>query len=171
MNLHDDRQAAAEGGATAAELAWLADRFVLGELDASQTALAEALLVEDDAFAEAVARSSRIILSLVAAGGTTSAPPAGPRIRVGTSTGRRRLPAGVVAGLAACLALAAWIAAPRPAAPPEPRDMVHIWRQVAEADWQAGESGEEAADEPDVVPHWMSVAIALDAAEPRILEN
>jgi|GEM_PF-6441639 len=152
------------------DLTWLADRLVLGELGADQAMAAEARLGADEAFAAAVTRSSRLISALLAAGPATPSTQAAARGRFQEASGWRRLPE-MAAVLAGSLALVVWLATLRPAAVPQPRDMLHIWRQVEEADWLPGEGNDETALESDVVPEWMHAALTLGVADSRILEN
>ena len=165
--------AAAPGDDRPADLDWLADRFVLGELSADEEQAVVDRLADDDALAAAVARSSRVIAALRA-----TPPGSGEPATPAASRARTRL--GVAAAVAAALALVAcwpWLA-PRsgPAvADGGPREVVRLWRQADESVWQEEEP--LAEDEPvdgDAVPDWMLAAVGLDkplAPEQRVQEN
>ncbi len=144
------------------DLAWLADRFVLGELDSAETFAAEARLVEDEAFAVAVAQSSRLIAAVRAADPpetVTRAP--WPRRRLATSA------------LAAALCLViALVLMPSRQPRPVPTDIVRFWRQADVPDLPRVEvSHDHETTDADIVPDWMLEAVALGADNSDVLEN
>ena len=163
---------AAAGDDRQADLDWLADRFVLGELSAHEEHAVVDRLAADDSLAAAVARSSLVIAALRATphGSVKPATLAAPRIRIAVA----------VAAVAAAVALVAcWpLLAPRfgPVVTDSgPREVVRLWRQADETVWAEEEPLLE--DEPadgDAVPDWMLAAVGLDATsalEPRVQEN
>jgi hypothetical protein len=162
----------AAGDDRLADLDWLADRFVLGELAADDEQAVVDRLADDDPLAAAVARSSRLLTALLAAGPPAATPPAVARCSVVEKPPwPRRHAAWLATGLAAGLAFAAWFVASWPAFGPQPREVVRIWRQAEQSEWPVGDAGDEATVEVDVVPDWMLAAVALDAGESEILEN
>lgn len=167
---------AAPGADRPADLDWLADRFVLGELSADEEQAVVDRLAADDALVAAVARSSRIIAALRAV------PPAFVQPATAASSWTRPQPwiATVAVAVAAAVALIAcwpWLA-PRsgPAvADGGPREVVRLWRQADETAWPEEDPLPE--DEPldgEAVPGWMLAAVGLDGAsslEPGVQEN
>jgi hypothetical protein len=168
----DHRPLEAAGDDRSADLDWLADRFVLGELSAEDEQAVVDRLADDDPLAAAIARSSRLIAALHAPH-SVSLQPAQP------AASRTRLVLAVVSVAAAVALVACWPAvAPRsgPAiADGGPREVVRLWRQVDETAWPEEEP--LAEDEPvdgDAVPDWMIAAVGLDATsarEPGVQEN
>lgn len=163
---------AAAGDDRPADLDWLADRFVLGELSADDEQAVVDRLATDDALAAAVARSSRVIAALraIPPASVEPATPASSRTRITVA-------AAAVAAALAIVACWPWLA-PRsgpPVADGGPREVVRLWRQADETAWP--EEDPLAEDEPvdgDAVPDWMLAAVGLDGAsslEPRVQEN
>lgn len=147
------------------DLAWLADRFVLGDLDASEEEVVLARLDTDERLAEAVARSSRLVVALE----TTARPP----VRRQRTWPRA---AAALAAIAATVGIAAWFVLPdRGTTLPAPQDVIAVWRQAADADWtDADADAEDEPSEADAVPDWLLAAVALDAgprADPETQEN
>ena len=171
----DHRPLEAAGDDRSADLDWLADRFVLGELSAEDEQAVVDRLTDDAPLAAAIARSSRLIAALHAPHSVSPQPaqPAQP------AASRTRLVLTVVSVAAAVALVACWPAvAPRsgPAiADGGPREVVRLWRQVDESAWSEEEP--LAEDEPvdgDAVPGWMLAAVGLDATsarEPGVQEN
>jgi ferric-dicitrate binding protein FerR (iron transport regulator) len=162
----------AAGDERRADLDWLADRFVLGELPAEDERAVVDRLADDEALAAAVARSSRLVAALRAtpAASVQPAKPAASRSRI----------AVMAAAVAAAVALVACWPAPAPRFGPAnvgdgPREVVRLWRQADEASWPEEEP--LAEDEPvdgDAVPDWMLAAVGLDtmsSLRPRVQEN
>jgi hypothetical protein len=167
----DHRPLEAAGDDRSADLDWLADRFVLGELSAEDEQAVVDRLADDDPLAAAIARSSRLIAALQVTGPSRT-PPVKP------AAFRSRIVFAAVAIAAAAL-LACWPTVarrPGPAlAPGGPGEVVRLWRQADEAAWPEEEL--LADDEPvdgDAVPNWMLAAVGLDATsslEPGTWEN
>ncbi len=143
-------------------LAWLADRFVLGDLDPAETFAAEARLVEDEAFAVAVAQSSLLVAAVLAADS--------PETVLRAQRPRRRLAAAALAA-ALCLAIAL-VLMPSRQPRPVPADIVRLWRQADVPDLSRAEvSHDHEATDADIVPDWMLEAVALNADDSDVLEN
>jgi len=166
--------AAAAGDAHAADLDWLADRLVLGELSADEEQAVVDRLAADDALAAAVARSSRVIAALRAIP-PLSAQPATPASSQARTQPRITVAAAAVAAALALVACWPWLASRSGPADGGPREVVRLWRQAGESDWPEEEPLTE--DEPvdgDAVPDWMLAAVGLDGTsslEPRVQEN
>jgi anti-sigma factor RsiW len=168
----EHRSPGAAGDDHPAELDWLADRFVLGELSAEDEQAVVDRLAADDALAAAVARSSRLVAALH----STRASPVRPVTPIAS---RARLALAAAAVAAAVALVACWPAlAPRsgpPIANDGPREVVRLWRQADEPTLSEEEA--VAEDEPvegDAVPEWMLAAVGLDSTssiEPRVQEN
>jgi hypothetical protein len=168
----EQRWPGAAGDDRPADLDWLTDRFVLGELSADEEQAVVDRLADDDALAAAVARSSRLVAALQATP-AASVQPARP------AAARARIAVAAVAVATAVALVACWpLLAPRsgPAvADGGPREVVRLWRQADESVWPEEEP--LAEDEPvdgDAVPDWMLAAVGLDATsslEPRVQEN
>lgn len=162
----------AAGDERRADLDWLADRFVLGELPAEDERAVVDRLADDDALAAAVARSSRLVAALRAtpAASAQAAKPAASRARIAVAA---------VAVAATVALVACWPAlAPRsgPAIVDDgPREVVRLWRQADEAAWPEEEPlAEDELVDGDAVPEWMLAAVGLDttsSGKPRIQEN
>jgi anti-sigma factor RsiW len=168
----EHRALGAAGDDHPANLDWLADRFVLGELSAEDEQAVVERLADDDALAAAVARSSRLIAALH----STRGAPVRPAMPIAS---RVRLALAAAAVAAAVALVACWPAlAPRsgpPVASEGPREVVRLWRQADETELPEDEP--VADDEPvdgDAVPDWMLAAVGLDSTsslEPRVQEN
>ncbi len=149
-------------GVSPDDLVWLADRFVLGELDPDETSAAEVRLLEDDAFAAAVAQSSKLIAAVLATDPRATGVP--------TPRSRLRLVAAAIA-VAVCVAIAL-VLMPSQQPGPQPADIVRFWRQAEVPDWPVAEAnGDYEATDADIVPDWMLEAVALDTGDSKVLEN
>jgi hypothetical protein len=168
-----------------ADLDWLAEQFVLGELPPLEEEAVASRLSDDDALAAAVARASRLVAAVRAAALVRPSAAVEPalRPRQGRLPGRWLL---VAAGATA--AAVAWLVwptppprLPGPAALPGSTEVVEFWQETPELAWahdqvdQLEDSlvDDEAAAEPDTVPGWMLAAVSLDGAdgEFEVLEN
>lgn len=152
MNAHDP------------DLDWLAQQYLLGELDGAAAARFEAAVARDDAAAAALADAMRLmaVLDSFRAAGPAPAvavPPA--RLQRWTATHRGVL----AAALAASLALV-WVALRIPAgAAARDRDraveLLAGW-QEAGSDDDADEAAEEETGTDDEVPAWLLAAVAIE---------
>jgi hypothetical protein len=152
------------------DLDWLAERFVLGELQPLEEEAVVTRLSEDDALAAAVARASRLVAvvrAAVVASPRMAAEPA-PRPR------HRGLPSRWLVAAGATAAAVAWLAwqtqSPRPASPPTDAGsatLVAVWRATDDTTVPDSESSVDdgGPDEADTVPEWMLAAVSLDAAD------
>lgn len=156
-------------GAAVDDVAWLADRFVLGELSPADEEAVVDRLAHDDALAAAVARSSRVVATLRADSPVS-------RVRqVRPGRPRFALAAVAVAAIVACI----WLGIPGPGlldGEPGPQDVVRLWRQSDDTEWTDQDPGDdEEAVDGDAVPEWMLAAVGLDAATtldaPVVQEN
>jgi len=162
-----------------ADLDWLAEQFVLGELPPLEEEAVASRLSEDDALAAAVACASRLVAAVRAAGVASPAsvaePPPQPR--------HGRLPSRwLLVAAGATAAAVAWLVWPtppdRPAGPPTGAGsaaLVALWRAADDTNASDSESSADdgGLDEPDSVPGWMLAAVSLDAADGdlEVLEN
>lgn len=154
-----------------ADLDWLADRFVLGELSAADEQAIVDRLAGDDALAAAIARSSRLVVALQPprTGSVRPASPAHVATRLAT----------IVAVMAAAVAIIACWPALTPRSGPAvtaggPGEVVRLWRQADESVWIDDEpAAEEDSAEGDTVPDWMLAAVGLDGTvlESQVQEN
>lgn len=155
-------------GAAVDDLAWLADRFVLGELSPADEEAVVDRLAHDDALAAAVARSSRVVATLRADS---------PVVRVHPV--RPAWPRFTMAAAAAAIVACIWIGVRGPGlldGEPGPQDVVRLWRQSDDTEWTDQDPGDdEEAVDGDAVPEWMLAAVGLDAATtldaPVVQEN
>lgn len=151
MNAHDG------------DLDWLAQQYLLGELDGPAAARFEAAVARDDAAAAALADAMRLMAVLDALRPATPAPAAAaPAGRAGWAAARRGL---LAAALAASLMLA-WLALRIPAgaaARDQDRavELLAGW-QAAGTDDDADEAAEEEPGTDDDVPAWLLAAVAIE---------
>ena len=162
---------AAAGNDPAADLDWLADRFVLGELSAEDEHAVVDRLAADVALAAAVGRSSRVIAALRRAPPAAVQPtkPASSRLRITVA-------AAAVATALALVACWPWLAFRSGPAVADGglREVVRLWRQADESEWPEDESlAEDGPVDGDAVPDWMLAAVGLDGTslEPQVQEN
>ena len=169
--MSERRSIPAAEGDDPADLDWLADRFVLGELSAADEQAVVDRLAADDALAAAIARSSRLVVALQ--------PPRTRSVRPASPTGVATRLAAVAAVMAAAVAIiVCWpVSTPRsgPAATAGgPGEVVRLWRQAEESVWIEDEPpAEEESADGDTVPDWMLAAVGLDGAalESQVQEN
>jgi len=156
-------------GVAVDDLAWLADRFVLGELSPADEEAVVDRLAHDDALAAAVARSSQVVAALRVDR---------PVVRVRqVHPGRPRFALATVA--TAAIVVCIWIGVRGPGLPdgePGPQEVVRLWRQSDDTEWTDQDSGDdEESVDGDTVPEWMLAAVGLDAASaldaPAVQEN
>jgi hypothetical protein len=148
-------------GGGADDLAWLAWRYLLDELDTAARAAFEERLGHDEAAAAAFAEATQLLGAVAVAGGGRA--PAAPR--------PRWLPSAVaVAALAAGLLLMTLVAmSPRSRTRPVGRaaELVRLWSggeesvTAGDADDLAGVAGMEESG-LDEVPAWLLTAVAID---------
>jgi len=156
------------GDEAASELAWLADRFVLGELAPAEEQAVADRLPHDDALAAAVARSSRLVVALRAAAVVRRS---GPQRAGRFGIAMAAVAAGVA--LVACWPMLASRFGPLGAGG-GPREVVRLWRQADDGAWIEEEtSADDEAADGDTVPDWMLAAVGLDGPplEPDVQEN
>jgi len=151
------------------DLDWLAERFVLGELQPLEEEAVASRLADDDALAAAVVRASRLVTVVRAALVASPAAEPAPRSRPG------RLPSRwLVVAAGATVAAVAWLTwqtqPPRPVGPPtwaSSATLVEVWRAADDTTGSDSESSVDdgGPDESDTVPDWMLAAVSLDAAD------
>jgi len=151
-----------------ADLDWLAEQFVLGELPPLEEEAVASRLSDDDALAAAVARASRLVATVrTALVASPASPPPQPR--------HRRLPSRwLLVAAGATAAAGAWLVwltqPPRPVGPPAGAGsaaLVALWRAADDTNASDSEPSVDdgGLDEPDSVPGWMLAAVSLDAAD------
>jgi hypothetical protein len=157
------------------DVACLAWRYLLDELDPVEAAAFEERLGTDEAAAAALSRG---VVLLTALDGAVEPGPVGePAPAEGRH--RRRLVAGLAAvaatvGLVCLLGIGQWLDRSGPAS--DAIELVSIWRESAGDAVVEGESvglDDDASPASDDVPDWLMAAVALDApaADDEILEN
>lgn len=145
---------------------WLAVRYVLGELPATEAASYVARLAEDQSAREAVARAATLVETLAV-------------VPQPVATPSRRLPRGRIAAVAATLAAAVLVGlALRPggdesARPPriaadevDPARLIVLWSDAADAPNANPVSDEYGDADPDaalVPPDWLLAAVEQEA--------
>jgi len=155
------------------DLTWLAQRYVLGELDAAAHEAFDARLADDEEAAAAMASAVQLLATL-----TTSAPTSG----ITTSSRNDAALAGwglAVGILATAAALSAVWLIPSGRrvlnVPGDAADLVAMWADTSPDASAAMEA--DSDDEPhgsDEVPDWLLAAVTLEAGEStvsQVLEN
>jgi len=149
----------AEAATDAAD--WLAVRYVLGELPATESAAFESRLTEDQSARETLARAAQLVETLALVPHPVAIPP-------------RRLPLGRIAAVAATLAAAVLVGLalrhggdeaqpPRIAADEvDPARLIVLWSDAADApngNPAADEYGDSDPDAALVPPDWLLAAV------------
>jgi hypothetical protein len=156
------------------DVAWLAWRYLLDELDpAEAAAFTERLGTDEEA---AVALSRGVVLLSAIDGAAQPGRRIEPPLREGR---RRRLVTGLAAlaatvGLVCLLGIGRWLEQAGPAS--DAIELVSIWRESGGDAVVESESvglDDDAPPTSDDVPDWLMAAVALDApaADDEILEN
>lgn len=150
----------------AEQLDWLAARYVLGELDAEETASFEDRLGGDEAAAGAVVAAVRLVEAIAVA---SPAPAASDGVRLGNLGTAERHRGGwrwSTVAVAACLAISAvpLILARRPVAISEPAEIVWRWKGMP-LEHTVGSGLHASLQSPaaDRLPPWLVAAVAIAA--------
>lgn len=144
------------------DLDWLAQQYLLGELDGPAAARFEAAVARDDEAAAALADAMRLMAVL------EGLRPAAPAVVTTARSRWQATPRALgIAGAALAAALAwLWLAPGLPdGAPGRDRDqalaLLTGWREAATFD-EAEEGADEEADADDDVPAWLLAAVELE---------
>jgi len=154
-----------------ADIDWLAERFVLGELPPLDEEAVASRLPDDDALATAVARASRLVATVRTAVMASPRAAAEPALRPRHGRLPNRWLAVAAGATAAAVAWLVWPTPPdRPVGPPTGAGLatlVAAWRAADDTVASDSESSVDdgVPDEPDSVPGWMLAAVSLDAAD------
>jgi anti-sigma factor RsiW len=160
-------------------LAWLAMQYVLGELPEIELSAFEERLASDFAACEAVADSTRLMLTLQSAV-TEAATVALPEIENRSGRSAKTTPRGSWLALAGATAAAAVLLAAMSLGPNRPRqdqlaradrsasELVSLWRSssaTAEADTDELEVEVAESNHDVAVPNWLFAAVSLEQSK------
>jgi len=152
---------------------WLAVRFVLGELSASEAAAFELQLANDQAARDAIVRATRLVETLAAI-------PAPAARSVRRSMSRRIVAALTVVAAGICVALVGYrslvptvpeVVERKPAGSVDPARLAALWLDSANSlnglpDIEATEESSSDSESVLLPPDWLLAAVEQEAAMP-----
>lgn len=155
------------------DVTWLAQRYVLGELDAAAHEAFEARLADDEEAAAAMASAVQLLATL-----TTSSPTAG--IAAASTKDAALAGWGLAVGILATAAAlsAVWLIPGGQHVlyvPDEAADLVAMWADTSpDAPAVVEADGDDEPHGSDEVPDWLLAAVTLEAGKAmvdQVLEN